>query len=269
MKTKPCLLPVLRSLSVAGALALAAVRLAADTLASDTAVFVQADPKSPVLLRLAAGSTVVIVGEAPAGWRRVEVTGPFEAYVHNRDITKGLEVREGANILGSPDKTARILTTAQKGDKTEITGLHGDWSRIKIDKKLQGFLATGSTANTPGSESALSLALPAAPAPIATAAAASAHGRPVPITGDTASLPRNFQGTLVVAQILVINPAPPYAYQLSDSTGRRFAYVDTRRLVLTDKLENFVGLLVTLTGTVRNTVDGKDLVIAAESLQVR
>ena len=246
--------------------ALAAARLCADTLSSDTAVFLQADPKSPVITRLAAGATVTTAGEAPAGWRRVEVSGPFEAYVHNRDITKGLDVREGANILASPDKASRVLTVAQKGDKTEITGLHGDWSQIKLEKKLQGFIALGSTANT-GVEPAL--ALPVAPAPAALAPSSSAPGRPVAITGDTADMPRNFQGTLVVAKRAIFNPNPPYDYQLTDSNGRRFAYVDTRRLLITDKLENFVGLIVNLTGTVRNTVDGKDLVIAAESLQTR
>ncbi|MBI3884854.1 MAG: SH3 domain-containing protein [Opitutae bacterium] len=270
MRTKLLLLlPVLRRLGVAGALALAAARLAADPLASDTAVFLQADPKSPVIARLKAGATVTTAGEAPAGWRRVEVSGPFEAYVHNRDITKGLDVREGANILASPDKTSRVLTVAQKGDKTEITGLHGDWSQIKLEKTLQGFIATGSTANT-GAEPALARpAAPAAPAPAAPAASSSAPGRPVAITGDTADMPRNFQGTLVVAKRAFLNPNPPYDYQLTDSNGRRFAYVDTRRLLLTDKLENFVGLVVNLTGTVRNTVDGKDLVIDAESLQTR
>ena len=247
-------------------LAFAAARLCADTLSSDTAVFLQADPKSPVITRLKAGALVATAGEAPAGWRRVEVSGPFEAYVHNRDITKGLDVREGANILASPDKASRVLTVAQKGDKTEITGLHGDWSQIKLEKKLQGFIALGSTANT-GVEPAL--ALPVAPAPAALAPSSSAPGRPVAITGDTADMPRNFQGTLVVAKRAIFNPNPPYDYQLTDSNGRRFAYVDTRRLLITDKLENFVGLIVNLTGTVRNTVDGKDLVIAAESLQTR
>lgn len=248
-------------------LALIVVRLGADTLASDTAVFLQADPSSPVIARLKAGSAVTTVGEAPAGWRRVEVTGPFEAYVHNRDITKGLEVREGANILAAPDKTARLLSVAQKGDKTEITGLHGDWSQIKLEKALQGFVAVGSTANVAAVERTTAPAVEtnlSAPAP-----ASSAPGRPVPITGNTADMPRNFQGTLVFAKRMILNPNPLYDYQLTDSNGRRFAYVDTRRLVLSGRLENFVGLVVNLTGTVRNTVDGKDLVIDAETLQKR
>ena len=177
MKTKLLLLP----------LAFAAVRLWADTLANDTAVFLQADPSSPVIARLKAGAAVTTVGEAPAGWRRIEVTGPVEAYVHNRDITKGLEVREGANILATPEKTARLLSVAQKGDKTEITGLRGDWSQIKLEKALQGFVAVGATANVAAAERSPSQ--PVATNLSAPAAASSAPGRPVPITRTKSRVP--------------------------------------------------------------------------------
>ena len=110
--------------------ALAAGRLGADTLATDTAVFAQTDPKSPVLARLKGGTVVTAVGEAPAGWRRIEVSGPFEAYVHNRDLTKGLEMRDGANLYAEPKKDSLVLTVAAHGDKTEIVGLHGDYFQV-------------------------------------------------------------------------------------------------------------------------------------------
>src|SRR5436190_1775663 len=98
---------------------------AADILSADTAVFMQPDPKSHVITRLKSGNTIVYTGDAPAGWRRVEISGSFEAFAHNRDITKGLEVREGANILAAPKKDAPVLTVAQPGDKTEVVGLAG------------------------------------------------------------------------------------------------------------------------------------------------
>ena len=263
MKTD--LLPRLHRLSLTGILVLAAARLGADTLATDTAVFIQTDPKSPVIARLKAGTTVTPVGEAPAGWRRIEVSGTFEAYVRNRDITKGLEVREGSSIYSAPQKDAPIMTVAAKGDKTDITGLHGDWSQIKLEKKIQGFIATGDTVNTPAETKPLPAVAPAA----APAGSATAPGRPVPLTGDTADMPRLFAGKLVLARRPIINPNPPYDYQLIDTGGRRFAYVDTRRLLLTDKIESYLDLNVTITGTVRNTVDGKDLVISAESMQLK
>jgi hypothetical protein len=240
---------------------------AADILPTDTAVFLQPDPKSHVLSRLKAGNTIIYTGDAPAGWRRVELTGTFEAYVHNRDLTKGLEVREGANIVTAPQKDAAVLTVAQEGDKAEVVGLakNSDYCQIKLQKKLQGFIAVGANANA-------GAPLPAAnatPAPAAPAAPSSAIGRAVPVSANSADIPRQFAGRLVLARRALVNPNPPYDYQVVDQAGRRFAYVDTKRLILTEKIETFLDLQVTITGTVRNTVDGKDLVIAAEAMQLR
>ncbi len=256
MKTKLILL----------ALAFAA-SLAADTLKTDTAVFVQTDPKSPVLTRLKAGSTVTVVGEAPAGWRRIEVSGPFEAYAQSRDITKGLEVREGGNIYAAPRKDAQLLAVAAAGDKSEVVGLAGgDWVQVRLEKKLQGFIAVGEAANVSAEATKPMFAVTAPPAP---AGPVNAVGRPVAPSAHSADTPRLFAGTLVLARRAIINPNPPYDYQVTDATGRRFAYVDTRRLLLTDKIENFLDRDITITGTVRNTVDGKDLVIAAESMSLK
>jgi hypothetical protein len=243
-----------------------AAALAADTVRTDTAVFVQTDPKSPVLTRLKAGSPITVVGEAPAGWRRIEVSGPFEAYAQNRDITKGLEVREGGNIYAAPRKDAQLLAVAAPGDKSEVIGLAGgDWCQIRLEKKLQGFIAVGEAANI--SADARPMApVAAAPAPTGPVTAV---GRPVAPSGNTADTPRLFAGTLVLARRPILNPNPPYDYQLTDATGRRFAYVDTKRLLLTDKMETFLDCQIAITGTVRNTIDGKDLVIAAESMSLK
>lgn len=244
-----------------------ATALFADTVKTDTAVFVQTDPKSPVLTRLKAGSTVTVVGEAPAGWRRVEVSGPFEAYAQSRDITKGLDVREGGNIYAAPRKDAQLLAVAAAGDKSEVVGLAGgDWVQVRLEKKLQGFIAVGEAANIAADTRP---AAPVTTAPATPAAPVTAVGRPVAMSGNTADTPRLFAGTLVLARRPILNPNPPYDYQMVDSTGRRFAYVDTKRLLLTDKIENFLDRDISVTGTVRNTVDGKDLVIAAESMSLK
>lgn len=258
MKTKTLLLALLF-----------AATMSADTLQSDTVVFVQTDPKSTVLTRLKAGSTITVVGEAPAGWRRVEVSGPFEAYAQSRDITKGLEVREGGNIYAEPRKDSQLLAVAAAGDKSEVIGLakagSGDWVQVRLGKKLQGFIAVGEAANVSADAKPLSpvTAAPLPAGPVTTA------GHPVTMSASTADTPRLFAGTLVLARRPILNPNPLYDYQLTDSTGRRFAYVDTRRLLLTDKMEAFLDREITITGTVRNTVDGKDLVIAAESMSLK
>jgi hypothetical protein len=263
MKNK--LLPVLRSLGVASALAFTAAQLSADILTTDTAVFAQADAKSAVLTRLKSGYAVTVVGEAPAGWKRVEVSAPIEAYVHNRDITKGLEVRPGSNIYVAPKKDAQVISVADAGDKIEITGLHGDYCQIKLQKKLQGFIATAETANTPSP-------VTPAPAPVAPAPApgsVTTPGRPVQIGGNTTDMSRMFAGRFVLAKRAIINPNPLYDYQLMDASGRRLAYIDTKRLLLTDKIEAYLDRNIVVTGTIRNTVDGKNLVIAAESVQLK
>lgn len=248
-------------------LAALALRLAAaDLLPADAAVFLQPDPKSPVLVRLKAGNTVIYTGDAPAGWRRVEISGTFEGFAHNRDITKGLEVREGGSILATPKKDAPALTVAREGDKTEVVGLAGgDYVQIKFTKKLQGFVATAAAANIAPDPAPVT----SAAAPVAAPGPSTAIGRPVAPSGNNADLPRLFAGRLVLARRAIINPNPPYDYQLTDRNGRRFAYVDTKRLLLTDKIEAYLDREVSVTGTVRNTVDGKDLVISAESLQIK
>jgi len=252
MKIKPLLL----------LLVAAAVRLAAaDILPADTAVFLQPDAKSFVLSRLKAGNTIIYTGDAPAGWRRVELSGTFEAYVHNRDLTKGLEVKVGANILTEAKKDATVLTVAAEGDKTEVVGLakNSDYCQIKLEKKLQGFIAVGANANLGAAD------LKPVPVPVAPAAPTTAVGRAAP-AGSSSDTPRLFSGKLVLARRVLINPNPPYDYQVVDSAGHRFAYVDMRRLPATQKLEPYVERDVVITGTVRNTVDGKDIVIAAESI---
>ncbi len=247
------------------ALSLSVVSLSADPLTADTAVFQQADASAPVITQLKRGDNVETAGDAPAGWRRILVSGTFEAFVHSRDISKSLEVREGANLVTAPSTTAPVLTVAQKTDQIEITGLRGDYCQIKVTKQLEGFIAVGQMANRPAESAIAQIASPSVPP---AAAASNAIGRAVP-SGNRADLPRLFSGTLVIARRALINPNPPYDYQLTDLSGRRFAYVDTKRLVLTGRIDSFLDKIVTITGTVRNTVDGKDLVVIAESMQAK
>ena len=265
MKINAAILPGLRHLSLA-VFALAAAHLGADILATDTAVFIQTDPQAAVIARLKAGTAVTVVGPAPAGWHRIELSGPFEAYVQRKDISKSLDVNEGASIYTAPSKTATVLSVAQKGDKAEVLGLApGDFCQIKLEKTLQGFIAIGEMANTPvENKPPFSPAAPAAPTgPVTTV------GRPVALSGNSADTPRLFAGRLVLARRAILNPNPLYDYQLVDTSGRRFAYVDTKRLLLTDKIETYLERDISITGTVRNTVDGKDLVISAESMVLK
>ncbi len=239
---------------------------ATEKLAADAAVFAAPDAKSAVIARLKAGTAITpLSGGAVPGWRRIELDGPFTGYAHNRDITKSLTVREGGSIHVAPRADSPVLTIAGQDDRTDVTGLApgGEWCQIEVRKPLVGFIATGEVANTPAGTPAPVIFPVPAPAPSGPIA-----GRPAPVTGGTADLPRIFQGRLVPAATL-LNRNPVYDHQLVDDNDHRIAYVDLKRVVLNDRLENFLNRLVTLTGTLRSTVDGKELVIAAESLQVK
>ena len=74
--------------------------LAAAPLSETTAVHTKPDRAAPAITYLKAGAEPVAVPGAmagtPAGWMAVEVAGPFEAYVENKDLTKGLDVKPGS-----------------------------------------------------------------------------------------------------------------------------------------------------------------------------
>jgi hypothetical protein len=151
--------------------ALAAASLAcsaalnAATLSVATAVQSQPDTASAVITILAAGSEQPTptdkVGLPPAGWIAVEVAGPFEGYVKNRDLTKQLDVILGSTVYVAPKEGSGVITVFAKGDKAEITGLHGSWTQVRLDKTIVGYIQTGASAAE---------AVASAPAPAVSAA---------------------------------------------------------------------------------------------------
>ena len=68
-------------------------------LPATTAVHVEASTQSAVATYLKAGEEPRPApgATAPAGWLAVELPGPFEVYVENKDLTKSLDVRPGAD----------------------------------------------------------------------------------------------------------------------------------------------------------------------------
>ena len=54
-----------------------------------------------------------------------------------------------------------------------------------------------------------------------------------------------------------------------DDAGKRYAYLDISKLLLTDQIENYVDHPVVVFGTARTAATSKDLVIEIESLQLK
>jgi hypothetical protein len=257
----------------------ATASLAAAPLTATTAVQTRPDDAAPVVSYLKAGTeptpaATAVLANTPAGWMAVDLVGPFEAYVENKEIGKGLDVRPGASIYLQPKLDSGVLTTMEKGDKVEITGLRGKWTQVHVDKKLIGYIRlTGVASNIVVAPVTDAKAAAPAPAPLAPAAiGAVSSGQPAPIAslGDSGSsaLPRLFQGKFASSK-RPFAPRRPYDYQLNDDAGVRYAYLDLSKLLLTDAIENYLDHVVVVFGTAKNVPGTKDIVIEIESLQLR
>ena len=172
-------------------------------LSATAAVQTQPDPASPVIAYLKAGSEPVPAGEGsvapPPGWMTVELPGPFEGYVMDKDFNKGLDVRPGSSIYLAPKPDAGVLAVAAAGDKIVITGLDGKWTQVRLEKKIVGYVNLAPIASAPPA-----LVTEAAPAPAAAPAAGTARRR-----RSDSTLPRSLEGKFVAASHHVFGAAPP------------------------------------------------------------
>ena len=257
-------------------------------LTETTAIHTKPDQTSPAVTFLKAGTEPTVVPEsvarAPAGWLAVELPGPFEAYVLNKDLTKTLDVKVGANLYLAPKPDAGVLTVAAKDDQTTLTGLYGKWTQIRLERKLTGYIHLG---GAPGSVPALATApAPAAPgtpsapagAPLSAApvspgvygVATPGHAAPMVNLGDggATTLPRQFAGKFVSTRS-AFKPRRPYDWALTDDAGKRYAYLDISKLLPTDQIENYVNHPVVVFGAAKNAPDTKDIVIQVETLQLK
>lgn len=255
-------------------LALAAT-LRAVPLTATAAVHTQPSEASPAFTVLKAGTDPVpapgSMATTPAGWLAVEIPGPFEGYVLNKDIQKSLDVRAGAAIHTAPKASAPVLATMGAADKATITGLEGKWTQVRLEKNIIGYIALGAALPPVATTPAASAPAPVAAAPVVDYGATTA-GHPAPVAnlgdGGSSSLPRLFQGRFVSTRS-AFRPRRPYDWALNDEAGVRYAYVDISKLLLTEQLEKYIDRVVVVYGAAKATADGKDIVIAVESLQLR
>lgn len=270
MKTK-----LLRSATLALG---AATSLFAAPLAVTTAVHTKPDASSPAISYLKAGTEPATASNAPAnlpaGWIAIELPGPFEGYVENKDLSKGLDVKPGASIRLAPKPDAPVLAVAEKDDKATITGLRGKWTQISLEKKLWGYVNVGSSPVTPAPVAAPSpVPAPMAPAPVAPGVYGSTTaGQAAPMVnlgdGGGSALPRQFAGRFVSTR-RPLAPRRPYDYALNDDAGKRYAYLDISKLLLTEQIEKYIDHNVVVFGAAKNAPDGKDIVIVVETLQLK
>ncbi len=244
---------------------------------------VKPDAASAKLATLAAGTELKpIAGAASAtGWLAIEVPGPHEVFVQNKEITKSLEVRPGAELRLEPSATAPVIATALAGDPMDITGLHGRWTKLKLTRAVTGYIklpvaslpAASVPTGTRAADTSSTAPAPVAPAPAAPVAyGASAGGQPAPVvrlTDDASgALPRTFQGRFVSTRS-PFKPRRPYDWALTDDSGTRFAYLDVSRLLQTEQIEKYTDRFISVFGTAKPLANSKDFVIVVESLQLK
>jgi hypothetical protein len=269
------------------AAAIATAAAFAAPLTKTTAVHTQPDQSSPAFTFLKAGTepaaTPDSVAGTPAGWLAIELPGPFEAYVQNKDLTKGLDVKPGANIYLAPRLDGGVLTVAVKDDQSTLTGLQGKWTQIRLERKLTAYIYIGGTpdfipAVATTQASAASTATPPASAPMSAppvspgvyGVATPGHAAPTVNLGDggASTLPRQFAGKFVSTR-RPFTPRRPYDWALTDDAGKRYAYLDVSKLLQTDQIENYVNHTVVVFGAAKNAPDSKEIVIQVETLQLK
>jgi len=273
--------PTFRFLAVFGALT---VGLQATPLTEATPVYAKADAASPVLTTLKAGTEPAFTvdgSNVPAGWSAVILAGPHEVYAANKDVTKALDVRAGSPYLTEPKAGASVFTLAEKGDQTEITDYRGKWTKFRLSKPVTGFIkgspkpAAPVVAMAPVTSAASTLSTAtikdsSTPATGAVPPQAVVNiGRAAPMgDGGSSVLPRLFQGKFASTHN-PLRPRRPYEFQLTDDAGARYAYVDVSKLLATEQLNKYVDRTVVVYGTARSVPGSTEMVVVAESLQLR
>jgi hypothetical protein len=266
MKTKPKFLPTL--FVAALVVAFAPVRLFAQPLAAPATVRVRPDATAPVIATLPAGAepfTAVGV-RPPAGWLAIALPGPHRVFVRNGDLAKDNTVKVGSSYLLSAAANASVLTTAEKSDKTSVKDLTGRFTELSLENRtVVGYIPTPApvvSPTPPATETPRDLAT-SAPTRAPAVAANSSTGSATPD-----GLPQLFQGTLASTRV-PLRPRRAYDYELRDTNGNRFAYLDTSRLVAPVSIESLLDRVVVVYGVARAVPGSPDLVIAAENLAAR
>ena len=266
--------PSLLALANLLAAALAGPALGAG-LPATTAVHVEPSAQSTVATYLKAGEEPrpAAAATAPTGWMAVELPGPFEVYVENKDLTKSLDVRPGAALRQAPKADAPVLVTAGAAEKATITGIRGRWTQLSLERPLVGFIQTSAAAPVPAPSRPETPAAATAPAPVNPGVYGTATaGQPVAMVnlgdGGSSSLPRQYAGRFVSTR-RPLAPRRPYDYALLDDSGQRFAYLDVSRLLQTEQVEKYVDLPVNVYGTARPGPDGREIILTVETLQLR
>ena len=86
--------------------------------------------------------------------------------------------------------------------------------------------------------------------------------------GGSSALPRSLQGTFVSSRSF-FSGRQPFDFALNDDAGKRYAYLDITKLLLTEQIDKYIDHGVVVYGTAKNIPASKEIVIVVESMQLR
>ncbi|KAB2648480.1 MAG: hypothetical protein WCO38_06975 [Verrucomicrobiota bacterium] len=231
-----------------------------------TAIMSKPDSSSAPLGVVTAGTEPeAAIGEtAPEGWLAVKVAGPFDLYIENKDLSKGLDPKAGSPLRLEPKPEAPVVIISQKGDPLTITGLRGKWTRLKLTKDLVGYIQTTVPANTSAPQTGVIAVATQVPVSIAPGKAADSSA-----TDSKAAQPRYFEGKMVSSHHTFTLRNSIFAWEIQDSTGARIAYLDLEKIMQTEQIESYVDHQIQVYGIPRLEVGSDAIVVSVESLQAK
>ncbi|TAG29155.1 MAG: hypothetical protein EAZ36_04560, partial [Verrucomicrobia bacterium] len=209
-----------------------------------------------------------------------------KVFVTEADTLKNFQVRPGAAYYSAPRPDAPVMGLAGNEDPAEFADIVGRYNKFSLNKPLVAYVlvpVTTVVALAPAPEPAVVVA--AAPAPIAEwsesfpADTTATLREDIPARSPVASgqtselgepgLARTFFGT-VASTRNPLRPRRPFDFQLLDEGGSRIAYLDVSRLMLTERVEAFLGRPVTLFGLAEPLgISGNEIVIRVETFKLQ
>ncbi len=256
-------------------------------LAEAATAYAAPDASSTVLGTAKAGSRIATT-PAPSGWQAVELAGPHTVYVAEKDTLKNFDVRPGAAYFAAPRADSAVVGLAAEKDAVQFADIAGRYNKFSLNRALIGYVRLPVSDVTPIAtlpSAPLAPVEPAytpAPAPTAPAGtfatdanvlrqdipASTPVGAGQGLGAGEPQLARIFFGTIASTRS-PFRPSRPYDFQLNDDNGNRFAFLNISNLLLTEKLETFIGRNVTIQGTAEPAPNSRDLIIHVESLKLR
>ena len=222
--------------------------------------------------RFQTAQSVFDAAKLAEGWNWFEYEGSFRGFVENRQVGKDLEVSIGALVHLRPSSNSPILSIIEEGDPAKVIW-GGDWVEIEFTKAVPVYFRYPDHKGTE-----VPLIPSASPEDDSTgirdqdsfsrnskAASPSGSASEGPAATD---LLRHFDGILQSTRKRA-KSVELYQWKLVDPAGKRIAYVDTSKLLLSSPLQEFEGQNVVIYGAANSIKNSKSMVVIARSLRLK